>query len=60
MINAYLFKVTYSIVAAFPAKFLVFLMRHIDGDERSEFNKEFQYASQSVQEVDSSMVESIS
>lgn len=41
MINAYLIKVGYSIVGAFPAKFLVFLMRHIDGDERDEFNKEF-------------------
>lgn len=58
MINAYLFKVVYSIVAAFPARFLVFLMRYIDGDERSEFNKDFQYASQSVKEVDSLAVAS--
>lgn len=41
MINAYLFKVLYSIVGAFPAKLLVFLMRYIDGDGRSDFNKEF-------------------
>jgi uncharacterized PurR-regulated membrane protein YhhQ (DUF165 family) len=41
MINAYLFKVIYSMVGAFPAKFLVFLMRHIDGNDRNEFNKEF-------------------
>ena len=41
MINAYLFKVIYSMFGAFPAKFLVFLMRHVDGDDRKAFNKEF-------------------
>lgn len=41
MINAYLFKVLYSVIGSFPAKLLVFLMRYIDGDDGSEFNKEF-------------------
>ncbi len=49
MINAYLFKVIYSVVAAFPAKFLVFLFRYVDGDERQEFNKNFQINSQAQQ-----------
>lgn len=46
MLNAYLFKVVYSIFAAFPAKFLVFLLRYVDGDERSEFNADFLTSSQ--------------
>lgn len=40
MSDAYFFKVIYSIFGAFPAKFLVFLFRHIDGEERSEYNQE--------------------
>jgi len=46
MANAYLFKLVYSIIAAFPAKIIVFLLRYVDGDERDEFNKEFRQGSQ--------------
>ena len=42
MLNAYLFKVAYSIVGAYPAKLLVFLMRRIDGINGNDFSKEFQ------------------
>lgn len=42
MLNAYLFKVVYSIFGAFPAKLLVFLMRKIDGIDKDDFSKEFQ------------------
>ena len=41
MVNAYLFKVLYSIIGAFPAKLLVFLMRHIDGCKHKGFSEVF-------------------
>lgn len=41
MINAYLFKIIYSLVAAFPARVMVFLMRHLDEVPNEYFNKEF-------------------
>jgi len=42
MVNAYCFKVIYSIVGAFPARFLVFLLREIDGIKQEVFSEEFQ------------------
>lgn len=51
MVNAYIFKVSYSVIASFPAKLLVFLMRYIDGDERDEFNLEFRNVSKTVHHV---------
>jgi len=42
MISAYIFKLAYSIVGAFPARFLVFLLREFDGTKREIFNKDFQ------------------
>lgn len=41
MINAYLFKVIYSIIGAFPAKLIVFLLREIDGIKEEPYNSEF-------------------
>jgi uncharacterized integral membrane protein (TIGR00697 family) len=43
MINAYLFKLAYSMVAAFPARFLVFLLREVDGIKYAAFNEELHY-----------------
>lgn len=42
MANAYLFKVAYSIVGAFPARFLVFLLREVDAIKHEEFSEELQ------------------
>lgn len=39
MMNAYLFKVIYSFIGAYPAKYLVFLMRKIDKIENRGFLK---------------------
>lgn len=41
MFNAYLFKVIYSIIGAFPARLIVFLLRYIDGIEQETYNEEF-------------------
>jgi queuosine precursor transporter len=41
MLNAYIFKLAYSIVGAFPAKYLVFLLREIDGVKQEVYNEDF-------------------
>ena len=50
MVNVYLFKVFYSFIGAYPAKFLVFLMRNIDGVQQEIFNSEFRNINQNIQE----------
>ena len=41
MLNAYLFKVSYSVVGAFPARIIVFFLRYIDNIGQDSFKKEF-------------------
>ena len=41
MVNAYIIKVVYSIIAAIPARIIVFLLRVVDGHEEAPYNKEF-------------------
>ena len=41
MLNAYLIKVFYSIIAAFPARVIVFLLRVVDGKTEENYNLEF-------------------
>jgi uncharacterized PurR-regulated membrane protein YhhQ (DUF165 family) len=46
IISAYLFKLVYSIFGAFPAKFIVFLLRYVDGVKQESFSKELSNFSQ--------------
>lgn len=41
MMNAYLIKVLYSVVAAIPARIIVFLLRSIDGKKEEKYSVEF-------------------